>query len=142
MAGGFYSDPVDVAVEAVPTTLLTAIADNLRCLHKGNGHTSITSIAPAVGGALDVGTVDQTFNVDSSDDTLKFITTAGREVGCTIHLIASETGQIGYGQSSPPVGTKAIVGDGAGSTTLTWQQHRKITLTLGDTYWHHDIVFA
>jgi len=116
MAGGIWTSPVDVGVEGVPTTLLTNIADDLRCLHKGNGHTTVSQISPNSSGHLNVGSDDQYFKVlEPSNYGIRFISTAGRQLGNAINLEISTTTayqqqtSIYTNASSPPVGYVPII---------------------------------
>lgn len=142
MSGGNYSDPIDIGVEGVPTTLLTAIADNLRCLHKGNGHTDLTEISVDGDGVLDIGLTDQTFKI-SGTNTLKYITTTGRQLGNTINISKSTgEGSVSYGESSAPSGSLPIYGNGLGTGSITWYPGRLLTLVYMEDGWHHDMVFS
>jgi len=139
MAGGVWTEPVDVGVEAVPTTLLTAIADDLRCIHKGGGDSSITTIAVDVSNVLDIGTIDDTFLV-SGTEALSYISTTGRQLRNKINLIKkTSNSNINYGAGSTPSNTAPIYGNGAGSGSVTWVAERLITLVYDGTAWHHDI---
>lgn len=138
MAGGLWTDPVDVGIEGVPTTLLTNTADNLRCLRKGNGQVSPVAIGISVANLLDIGEQEETFLV-SSAGTLRYITNTNRNVGNRIHLIkTSSSAVIYYGANSPPAGSLPIVCDGTSGVSNTWPVGRMITLVLSFTGWHHD----
>jgi len=143
MAGGIWTSPVDVGVEGVPTTLLTNIADDLRSLHKGNGQATITTLHPSSSYVVDIGVDDQTFLVYNDHD-IRYITTAGREPGNTIHLIMSGpiAGQIGYNFSSPPSGSARIYGNGSENNSIIWTENRLITLVYSGLAWHHDMRFT
>lgn len=141
MSGGQWVNPIDVAVEAVPTTLLTNIADDLRCLHKGNGQTSLSSIAADGTYVLDIGDVEQTFVLDlDTSYNLHFITTTNRQAGNTIHLIATGTGSVSIfnNSSSPPAGSEAILisGAGLGASSYSISSNSMWTFVYSGAYWY------
>lgn len=100
MAGGLWTDPVDVGVEGVPTTLLTNIADNLRCLHAGNGQASPTILAvTTTPDYLDLtNSTEETFKVNVTDYAyFSYISSTGRRFGNRIQLICSGVDGVGIG---------------------------------------------
>lgn len=144
MAGGSWTDPVDVGVEAVPTNWFTNTSDNARCVHKGNGQSVLTSIAPDGDGVLDIGTTDETFLIDLDTNPLKYITTTGRQAGNRIQLIITDGSSGGpdiynYASASPPAGTASILVSNGGGLALSSYgvtAHILITLVYSGTYWY------
>jgi hypothetical protein len=123
MAGGVWTSPVDVGVEAVPTTLLTNIADDLRCLRMGNSQTSTTALVPDANTCIDIGATEQVFNVDmyasGTSHDLYYISTTGRAAGNIICLrfIKPEGSYRIYnnGESAPAGYSKMLIYGGANS---------------------------
>lgn len=123
MAGGVWTNPVDVGVEGVPTTLLTNIADDLRCLRMGSSQTSVTSLVVAADGSIDVGATDGVFNVDmyasGTSHDLYYISTTGRAAGniITLRFIKSSGPYKIYnnGESAPAGSAKILIFGGANS---------------------------
>lgn len=135
-------DSTDYGVVSIPTTYFNQTKDNINVLHKGNGQTSLTTISADVSRQLDVGSTDQTFFVNGSYN-VAYISTANREPGNTIHLIKSGgLTNIAYNQGSVPAGYGEIFGNGAGASTVTWNDERLVTLVYDGTAWHHDMKFT
>ena len=135
-------DSTDYGVVPIPTTYFNQTKDNINVLHKGNGQSSLTTIATSSNFLLDIGSTDQVFNVDlTAAYDIKFITTTNREVGNTIILLFKDGGtgyDIHNNAASPPAGSVPILISGSGLTLSSYNlfDYSKIELTLGDEYWY------
>jgi hypothetical protein len=108
MAGGLWTDPVDVGVEAVPTTLLTNIADNLRCLHSGNGNAtpSVLNITTSPSYLELPNSTEETFKVNITDYAqISYIYSVGRRFGNRIQLLC-------YGASNVSIAFYSVKSEG------------------------------
>lgn len=125
MAGGLWTNPVDVGVEGVPTTLLTNIADDLRCLRMGNSQGSVVALIPDVNNSINIGSTEQIFNVDmyasGTSSSLYYISTTGRRAGNIICLRFIKSGgsyeiyNNGNGGTAPAGYAKILIYGGANS---------------------------
>ena len=132
MAGGNWTDPVDVGVEAVPTTLLTNIADNLRCLHSGNGQASANVIdVTTTPNYLPLpNSTEESFKVAVTDYAfIAYISNVNRRFGNRIQLICSgiENTDIGFysvkTEAAPGGYAKIKIYGCVNNTGIIWQAY-------------------
>jgi len=137
MAGGVWTDPVDVGIEAVPTTLLTNIADDLRCLYKGGGQGSPSAINAS--SSIDIGSTYDTFKIVSATYPydVYYISTTGRNLLNKIWFINTGDNPIQFwvNGGSPGAGYAKIV-DPASPIYATIQVGGTIGLIYSGTAWH------
>lgn len=119
-------------------TDINATNENIAVLHKGNGQTSLSSIASA--SSLDIGTIDQTFIITGTT-TVNYISITDRQSGCIINFINSRGGgNISFldNTGSVPANYAALTCYdliGAGLGVFTLHPGQKCSFTYDGTYW-------
>ena len=138
-----WTDPRVWVVEALDSDKMNEISEQLAVLHKGNGHSVLQDLTPDSDRKIDIGTVDQSFNVSlgTSSYDLAFIgAPVGRQVGNIIHLIITGSAAgvfIINNAGSVPAGYLPIFvhgSSGLGDYPIT--ENMLLMLTLGNSAWH------
>lgn len=132
-----WTTPRAWTVAAVSTAQMNEVSEQLAVLHKGNGHTALSTISPNAAGELNIGAVDQSFNVtEPSNYGIKFISSTGRQPGNTINLILTNASSVYTNTATPPSGYSPIIINHEqtyGSYNL--YQYQILTLVFTGSFW-------
>lgn len=132
-------DTTFIAADGFAYSDINATNENIAVLHKGNGQSSLSSIASA--SSLDIGSTDQTFIITGST-SINYISTTSREPGCVIHFINLRGGSnISFldNTGSVPANYAAlscynVVGGALG--TITLNPGERFMFVYDGTYWY------
>ncbi|MBT8489894.1 MAG: hypothetical protein KJN62_02480 [Deltaproteobacteria bacterium] len=92
-----WEAPRNWVVEALTTTMMNSISEDLRVLHRGNGYESALSNASADSNFdLNIGETDAAFTVNDDTYAIKYISIDGRQPGNIITLINGSSQNAGF----------------------------------------------
>lgn len=129
------------STEGITDAAMNRIEGNIENLGAGGGKSSIQTATAAANLSLP-NSNDDVFFVSGST-TIDYISTDGRQPGNKIHLIMyGGGGNIRYDAGTAPAGYAVIYGNGAGTASVTWYEHRLRTFVYSGFAWHHDMSFT
>ena len=130
-----------LATDGFSDTDVNTILENQKVLHKGNGFSSIGSVAAA--SSFDIGSEHQSIIVSlSSNSAIDFISTSDRQPGNVIHLVnlvsSSYWCDLKNQTGSPPANYASIIsfirGIGLGDLRIEIGMH--VSLMYTGSYWY------